>query len=140
MSDPTNYTWELAKADTQEMELEIAALVPAELTVAVEQNPRGTLLSCSETEWSWNGATTVTVVEGTEMESLIRRIQAQFDGSRFDSRTDPNIVGKLQLQLTVADTAENYIVVEGIEPTQLRISSGSACFVLPEGMWPGDEF
>jgi hypothetical protein len=136
----SDLTWELAKAETQAMELEIAGVVPAAVVVALNQNAHGTLLSCSETEWSWNGAMTVTVVEGTDVDQIVREIQAHYEGSRFDLVTDLDILGHFQLQMVSAETAENYIIAEGSEPNQVRIASGSACFTLPEGTWPRGEF
>lgn len=133
-------SWEEAKAQAQAMELEIAGLVPAEVVVGVEQKPTGVLLSCSETEWRWKGATTVTVVAGTEIEPIVRAIEADYAGSRFDLRTRLNIDGQYEVQLMSPQTAENYIVAEGFEPGQLRISSGSVCFTLPEDVWPGGDF
>jgi uncharacterized protein YciI len=131
---------EEAKAQAQAMELEIAGLVPVGVVVSVDQMAKGTLFSCSETEWTWYGATTVTVVEGTEIEPIVRSIQAHYEGSRFDLRTRQNISDHFEVQLMSPETAENYIVAEGFEPTEIRIASGSVCFTLPEGTWPGGEF
>jgi hypothetical protein len=131
---------EEAKAQAQAMESEIAGLVPAGVVVSVDQMPKGTLFSCSETEWTWYGATTVTVVEGTEIEPIVRSIQAHYEGSRFDLRTRQDIADHFEVQLMSPETAENYLVGEGSKPNEIRIDSGSVCFTLPEGIWPGGEF
>jgi uncharacterized protein YciI len=131
---------EEAKAQAQAMELEIAGLVPAGVVVSVDQMPKGTLFSCSETEWRWKGATTVTVVEGTEIEPIVRAIQGHYEGGRFDVSTRHNISDHFEIHLMSPDTAENYIVAEGSEPTEVRIASGSVCFTLPEGTWTRGAF
>jgi hypothetical protein len=131
---------EEAKAQAQAMELEIAGLVPSEVVVSVDQMPKGTLFSCSETEWRWKGATTVTVAEGTDIESIVRSIQAHYEKSRFDLGTRQDISDHFEVQLMAPATAENYIVSEGFEPDEIRIASGSVCFTLPEGTWTRGSF
>jgi hypothetical protein len=133
-------TLEEAKAQAQAMELEIAGLVPSEVVVSVDQMPKGTLFSCNETEWTWYGATTVTVVEGTDIESIVRSIQAHYEGSRFDLRTRRDIADDFEVQLMSPKTAETYLVGEGFTPTEIRIDSGSECFTLPEGTWTRGAF
>lgn len=71
---------EEAKETAQAMELEIAGLVPSEVVVSVDQMPKGTLFSCSETEWRWKGATTVTVRKGTDIEAIVRAVQVHYEG------------------------------------------------------------
>ncbi|MBQ3358987.1 MAG: hypothetical protein IJG47_08820 [Microbacterium sp.] len=131
---------EEAKETAQAMELEIAGLVPSEVVVSVDQMPKGTLFSCSETEWRWKGATTVTVRKGTDIEAIVRAVQIHYEGSRFDLGTRQDIVDHFEVQLTSPDTAENYIVSEGFEPNEIRIASGSVCFTLPEGTWTRGAF
>lgn len=131
---------EQAKAQAQTMELEIAGLVPSESVLSVDQMPKGTLFSCSDVEWTWYGATTVTVVEGTDIEAIVRSIQAHYEGSRFDLRTRRDIADHFEVQLMSPDTAENYLVGEGFVSTEIRIDSGSACFTLPEGTWARGSF
>ncbi|MFF7292840.1 hypothetical protein ACFY9N_09935 [Microbacterium sp. NPDC008134] len=131
---------EEAKAQAQAMELEIAGLVPSEVVVSVDQMPKGTLFSCSDVEWTWYGATTVTVLEGTDIEAIVRSIQAHYEGSRFDLRTRRDIADDFEVQLMSPKTAETYIVGEGFTPTEIRIDSGSVCFTLPEGTWTRGSF
>jgi hypothetical protein len=131
---------ELTLDEAQAMELEIAGLVPSEAVVSVDQMPKGTLFSCSETEWTWYGATTVTVVEGTDIEAIVRSIQAHYAGGRFEMRTRLNISDHLEVHLMSSEMAENYIVSEGVAPDEIRIASGSECFTLPEGTWTRGAF
>lgn len=132
--------WEEAKAHSQEMELEIAALVPADVVVNVDQREKGGLFSCNETQHSWNGATTVTLAPGTEIEPIVKAMEAHFlDDDRFEIRTRLSISDKYEVQLMSPETAENYIFGQGVSNT-IRIDSGSACFTLPEGVYPGGAF
>ena len=63
-SEETGVTWEEAKADAQAMELEIAAMIPADQVVSVVQKPTGVLLSCDQTQHNWNGSSSVTLTPG----------------------------------------------------------------------------
>jgi hypothetical protein len=132
-------TWQKAKARTQAMELEIAKLIPEDKVVKIDQWKTGILLSCSETQHDWNGATTVTLSKGTEPEPLVKAIEAHYQDSRFTLETDVDIVGDYRVQLRSPDAAENYIIVKD-DPGTISIDSGSACFTLPEGEYPGGDF
>ena len=132
-------TWQEAKAQTQAMELEIAKLIPEDKVAKIDQGKTGTLFSCSETQHNWNGATTVTLSKGTEPEPLVKAIEAHYGDSRFTIETDLDIVGDYRVQLRSPDTAASYIIVRD-DPDSIRIASGSACFTLPEGEYPGGDF
>jgi hypothetical protein len=132
-------TWQEAKARTQAMELEVARLIPDGKVVKIDQGETGILLSCSETQHNWNGATTVTLSKGTEPEPLVKAIEAHYQDSRFTIETDLDIVGDYRVQLRSPDTAESYIIVKD-DPGTIRTASGSACFTLPEGEYPGGDF
>ncbi|GAA3585772.1 hypothetical protein GCM10022198_06340 [Klugiella xanthotipulae] len=133
-------TWQEAKADTQKMELEIAGLIPPDKIVSIEQKETGMLFSCSKTEHNWNGATTITVVPGTEIEPIVKDIEEHYLDSRFDIKTRLNVMGRYEAQLRSPDTAEIYILGEDFVPGTIRIDSGSVCFTLPEGVYPGGDF
>jgi hypothetical protein len=132
-------TWQKAKALTQAMELEIAKLIPEDKVVKIDQGKTGTLFSCSETQHNWNGATTVTLSKGTPPEPLVKAIEAHYQDSRFAIETDLSITGNYRVQLRSPDTAASYIIVRD-DPNAIRIASGSACFTLPEGEYPGGNF
>lgn len=129
-------TWKLAKTATQARELEVAAAIPAEWASEVTQSPDGMLLSCGDGEYTWNGATSVTLVAGADPESAVQAVEAHYQGQPFEVRTRKNIVNKYEVQLIAADSGENYIIAEG-QPGTIRIASGSPCFALPEGTYPG---
>lgn len=132
-------TWQEAKAQTQDLELEIARLIPEDKVVKIDQGKTGTLFSCSETQHNWNGATTVTLSKGTEPEALVKAIEAQYQDSRFTIETDLSITGNYRVQLRSPHTAASYIIVRD-DPNAIRIASGSACFTLPGGVYPGGDF
>lgn len=133
-------TWEDAKAETQAVELELASLVPSDVVVRVEQMEEGGLFSCDESQHNWSGATTITVKPGTEIEPIVRQIEAHYqDDARFATRNRLDIVGNFKVQLMSPKTAESYLVSEDDADT-IRIASVSACFTLPEGVYPGGSF
>ena len=133
-------TWQEAKAHTQAMELEIAALIPTDAVLSTDQKKQGVLLSCNETQHNWNGATTVTVAEGTEIEPIVKAIEAHYRASGTEVSVDRNISENYRIQIDSPAPGENYIVSEGDSRTEIRIASGSACFTLPEGTYPGGKF
>lgn len=132
-------TWQEAKAATQARELEIAALVPAELVVKRDQWTEGLLLSCDKTRHSWTGSMTVTVLPGTDIESIIKDIEAHYR-QQFEVDADQNPGGYYRIHIRPPVESEGYIVSHGFEPDQLYISSFSECFTLPEDVYPGGDF
>ncbi len=136
----TELTWQEAKATTQKKQLEIAALIPANIVVNIEQAPKGVLLSCNNTGRNWNGATTITVAAGTEIEPIVKAIQNHYENSEFTIKTRLDIAQKYEVQLIAPDNVESHLIAEDIDPDKIRIDSGSACFTVPEGMYPGGEF
>ena len=133
-------TWQEAKARTLAMQLEIAELIPEAKVVKIHNKKTGTLFSCRETQHNWLGSATVTLTEGTEPEPLVKDIEAHYQDSEFDIETDIDNVGNYEIQLRSLNTAENYIVAAGWDPDTIRIDSGSPCFTLPEGVYPGGDF
>jgi hypothetical protein len=133
------FTWQEAKARTLSMQLEIARLIPENKVVKINDKKTGTLLRCSETHHNWNGSTTVTLAEGVDEESVVKAIEAHYKDSRFNIKTSTSVTGNYRIQLRSPDTAENYIIVKD-GPGEVRIASGSACFKLPKGVYPGGDF
>src|SRR4051812_5986647 len=68
-------TWQEAKAKAQAMELEIAALIPKGTVVSIDQKKKGVLLSCNKTQHKWKGSTTITVADGTKIDSIVKDIE-----------------------------------------------------------------
>ncbi|WP_301111461.1 hypothetical protein [Microbacterium sp.] len=134
-------TLEEAKSEAQAMELEIAALIPADVVANVVQKPEGTLFSCDDAQHRWKGLTTVALVPGTEVEMVVKGVEAQMaDDDRFEMRSWVDPAGEYTVQLTSPETAANFIFGEGIEEGTIDIDSGSKCFTLPEGVYPGGTF
>lgn len=134
-------TWQDAKAHTQALELEIAAQVPEDAVISIDQKTKGMLLSCNRTKHSWNGSTTVTVTEGTKIEPILKEIKTHYQSAQYVVEDRLDIRGSYEVQISPHNTSdENYIVAEGLAPNQIRIDSGSECFTLPEGIYPGGDF
>ncbi|MFL4475203.1 hypothetical protein ACIPVK_14490 [Paeniglutamicibacter sp. MACA_103] len=132
-------TWQKAKAQSQAMEQEIANLIPEDKMVKIEQKATGILFECGEAQHLWKGSTTVTLTEGTEPEPLVKEIEAHYQDSRFNIKTSTSVTGNYRIQLRSPDTSENYIIVKD-GPGEVRIASGSPCFTLSEGIYPGGDF
>lgn len=130
-------TWERAKETTQARERSIATLVAEDLFVQADQSPDGVLLSCGdERRYSWNGWTHIEVKPGANREAAIKEIAVHYESLNWAVETDRTVLGNYRVQLVAPDGVENYIVAEG-EPGVIRIASGSPCFALPEGAYPG---
>lgn len=133
-------TWQEAKARTLAMQLEIAELIPEAKVVKIHNKKTGTVFGCGETQHNWLGSATVTLIEGTEPEPLVKDIEAHYQGSGFDIEADIDSAGDYRVQLGSPGTAENYIISAGWDPDTIRIASGSPCFTLPEGVYPWSDF
>ncbi|MBP3043707.1 hypothetical protein KKR91_03690 [Arthrobacter jiangjiafuii] len=128
-------TWQEAKARTQATELEIANSLPQGKVADVDHMATGVLLACGGSSVTWNGAATVTLTAGAEPEPLVRALEAKYRDSRFEIKVrDPAPAGHYEFQLRSPDSAEIYIIKRGVEPSTIRIASGSECF-----SWPEDE-
>lgn len=139
-SEENGVTWETAKAEAQAAELEIASMIPAASVVDVVQKPKGVLLSCDDTQHSWNGSTTVTLSAESDAESLIRDLEERMTSDeRFESRNWVGPTGAFNVQLMSPNTAANFIVSAADERT-IVINSGSECFTLPDDVYPGGTF
>ncbi|WP_219815685.1 hypothetical protein [Arthrobacter sp. SX1312] len=138
-------TWQEAKAHTQAMQREIAALIPEDAVLSIDQQQTGTLLSCNETQHHWAASTTVTVAEGTEIEPIVKTIEAHYRANGTEISVDRDEVDRnedeiYRIQIDPPAPGESHLVSEGLSPNEIRIASGSACFTLPEGIYPGGDF
>ncbi|MBO9626197.1 MAG: hypothetical protein J7484_07465 [Microbacterium sp.] len=138
--DEQKLNWEQAKARAQAGEMQIVSMVPSEFISTVEQKPTGLLFSCAEGQYRWKGATTVILTHDADIESIVKSIEQRYrDADEFDIDTWRNVSGWYDFQLKSRETAANYIVGQDNENT-IRIDSGSVCFTLPEGVYPGGKF
>ncbi|WOH17734.1 hypothetical protein IRJ34_15480 [Paenarthrobacter sp. GOM3] len=133
-------TWQEAKAQAQAMELEIASLIPKDAVVSIDQKKKGMLLSCNKTQHNWKGFTTITVAEGTRIEPIVRAIETHYRAKGTKVSADRNLNEDYRIQIDPPAPGENYIVSEGLAPNQIDIDSGTPCFTLPKGIYPGGDF
>lgn len=136
-------TWEDAKAATQAKEREIAALVPSEDVVGIDQNEKGGLFTCDETQHRWKGITTVRLVPGADAEAITKSMEEQVDTlfpeGDFEVTNRRGITDKYVATVESPTTGEGYLFGEG-QPDTIVIDSYSVCFTLPEGTYPGGDF
>lgn len=138
--DEQTLNWEQAKAEAQVGEMRIVSMMPSEFVSTVEQKPTGLLFSCVVGQYRWKGATTVTLTHDADIESIVKSIEQHYRRTdEFDIDTWRNVSGWHDFQLKSRETAANYIVGQDSENT-IRIDSGSVCFTLPEGVYPGGKF
>jgi hypothetical protein len=135
----TELTWQEAKAQTQAMELEIAKRIPEEKVLNIKQKDTGILFRCGETQHNWNGSAKVTLIEGIEEASIVKALEKNYQEGAFAIETDLDVVEDYRVQLRSPDTAESYLIVKD-DPGTISINSGSACFTLPDGVYPGGDF
>ncbi|GAA3592197.1 hypothetical protein GCM10022198_15180 [Klugiella xanthotipulae] len=119
--------------------MEIVETIPKDMVARVVQDGTGILLRCGETQQNWNGATTVTVVAGIEIETAIKAIENHYQNSEFTVGNRLDVSGHYEVGLVAPDEMENYLIGED-DPNTIRIDSGSTCFTLPEGVYPGGTF
>ncbi|UTX52255.1 hypothetical protein [Leucobacter aridicollis] len=136
----TKLTWQEAKAATQEMEREIAELIPKDVIVNVYQVDTGTLMSCGDGADSWFGGMTVTVAKGTDIEAIVRDIETHYESTEYATSNRLSLNGHYKIAVKDPETTIRIIVGEGLEPTHIDIDSASECFVLPEGVYRGGDF
>lgn len=140
----TGLSWEDAKASTQSMELEIAALAPKQEVVDIAQNEKGGLFSCGATRHTWKGATIITLGPSADPEAALKSIESQLEellqergGFAVTNRLD--YFGDYAVVAESTSSAEAYLLDQGKSGT-IVIDSWSECFTLPEGMYPGGDF
>ncbi len=134
-------TWQEAKTQAQAMEVKLAALIPKDAVISIDQKKKGMLLSCNKTQHKWKSSTTITIAAGTNIEPVVKDIEAHYQSSLFGVRNRLDIRGSYEVQMiALSGSGESYIVAEGLAPNQIDIDSGSPCFTLPEGVYPGGDF
>lgn len=106
-------TWQQVKAETQSMELRIAALIPEALVVSVDQNEKGGLFSCDEARHRWKGITRVILVPGADVEDVARGVEEQFrDDEGFEVTDYRDRADALVVVLESPETGEGYLFVK----------------------------
>lgn len=133
-------TWQEAKATTQAVELEIADLIPKDVVVDAYQADTGMMLSCSKGGDRWNGGMIITVAEGTDIEAIVRDIEAHYENTNYSTENWLSFEGRYHTIVKDPETEMFFFVGEGLEPNQIDITSSSECFILPEGVYRGGDF
>lgn len=134
-------TWQDAKRGAQSAELKIAATIPKDQVESIDQLSDGTLLSCDEERHQWAGRTTVVLVAGANEADIVEQIASKFqDSTTYAVEEFTNAGDRQNVQLIAKNGEESYIVGPGTAEGSIEIASGSACFTLPEGTYPGGKF
>lgn len=136
-------TVESAKKIAQDMETELAAFIPPDEVASIEQRPTGVLLGCgADNTYQWTGSTTVRVVAGKRVNAneITSSIVAAYDGKDSLAATVEQTSDGEPRAHIVGPEGAGYLVSEDPDRTGVRIASFSPCFVLPEGMSPGDDY
>lgn len=136
----TSLTWQNAKAETQKTALEIASVIPKDKVASIVQKETGVLLSCNKAEHNWNGWTDITLTAGANVEEVVKGLELHYRDGSFEVTTRTGIDGDYQVHLLGPAPSEGYLIGKGLTPHEIRIDSGSPCFTLPEGIYPGGDF
>lgn len=128
-------TLEEAKKTTMAMELELAAMVPADIVTSIDQHPTGVLLSCQgDRVYQWAGQTNVVVSSPPDSGAIVDAIVARYlKTEEYTASRDQRIDNQPRAQVLGAYGAD-YLIGPSGDNTAIGISSFSPCFVLPEGM------
>ena len=134
-------TLEGAKKAAMAMEREIAAMVPADTVISIDQHQSGVLLSCDgDRAYQWTGQTNVAVASQPNADAIVDAIVDRYKKAEgFTARRETRVDGQPRAHVIGAYGA-GYLVGPGVETPAIEISSFSPCFVLPEDMSPGDTY
>lgn len=123
-----------AKADTQRFELEVAAAIPGELVVRVEQMDKGSLLECGTRDaFVWTGNLKVYLAEPATSTQLLQNLADDFGGSFSEKSGRPEA-------LVVGPEGQDILITLRDDGGHVNFASGSACFQLDEDQWSGGLF
>lgn len=136
----TKLTWQEAKAQTQKTAREIADAIPKDKVASITQKETGVLLSCNKTEHNWIGWTDISLTAGTNIKEVVENLERHYKESSFEVTTRSGIDGDYQVHLLGPASGEGYLIGIGLAPMEIRIDSGSPCFTLPDGTYPGGNF
>ena len=134
IADP-DLTLEEAKKTAMAMELELAAMVPADIVTSIDQHPTGVLLSCQgDRVYQWAGQTNVSVSSPPDSGAIVDAIVARYQKIEgYTASRDQRADNQPRAQVLGAYGAD-YLIGPSGDNTAIGISSFSPCFVLPEGM------
>jgi hypothetical protein len=109
----------------------------------MDQHQIGVRMSCSGQRASqWTGQTKIAYCtpNAIDPDALVDDIVSTYaDHPASAARSEPFPDGQPGVHV-VGEHGAGYLVNENVDRTGVEILSFSPCFVLPEGMWPGDDY
>lgn len=129
-----------AKAYTQSMEREIVEAIPSHLVTSVAQMETGSFLRCmADRGYQWAGGLTAQTQPGVDSDELLKPIE-----QHFETRDDVVVTRRSEEEDSLVDIAGHHdsfwILRYDPERAEVRVVSFSPCILLPEDVWPGDEY
>ncbi|MEX0151197.1 hypothetical protein [Microbacterium sp. LMI1-1-1.1] len=128
-----------AKASTQAVEREIVERLPGEYVGTIEQLAAGSFLSCVDGSYLWSGFIRAQITGDPDVATLLDPVMAKFENKKgFEARYRESL-GDRVLDISNEDGA---LWIVSYEPAraELSVDSASACFRLPDEIWPGDHY
>ena len=126
-----------AKTLTQDIERQIAALVPSPIVTATEQRETSTVLFDCERGHLWPGLLTLDLVDGVDKDDVIGGIASGWAGrDGWTLQRELSDSGSPSIVLTGSDGSLFSVYFEQ-QGRELRVSSYSPCFELGEEVDPG---
>jgi len=128
-----------AKSVTQSVEVRIAESVPSSVRGPISQKETGVFLSCGKGGHSWTGSLRASIEADPEPGEVLDPIVDEF-------RDDPGFqVARWQdqgdeLVDVASDDGALWITRYRRAAGEIVVHSFSACFRLPDGIWPGDHY
>ncbi|WP_284228918.1 hypothetical protein [Arenivirga flava] len=132
----TELSLEEAKQGAIDLASELATFIPASAVGEIERPPDGILMNCGDDGYQWTGRTVVPLLEPIDTDALVVSIIEHFEDSvDHEAISIPTADGEPRVQVRGRFGA-SAIVAEHPDEPEIRISSLSSCFVLPEGVSP----
>lgn len=137
-ADPTT-SIQAAKADARRAERALLRLVPEDRVTNIDQHPTGSLVTCGEHQKQWAGSTRFSVGGDLSREDLIDEIERAAAEHGFRVEQDLAIDGSPRLQVHRDRSASMLVGTTGTG-SQMKITSFSRCFAVPEDFIPDPSY
>ncbi|MFZ8756744.1 hypothetical protein ACO03V_04910 [Microbacterium sp. HMH0099] len=128
-----------AKASTQAVEREIVERLPGEYVGTIEQLAAGSFLSCVDGSYLWSGFIRAQITGDPDAAALLDPVMAEFENRRGFEAQYRDSLGDRVLDISNEEGAL-WIVSYERRRRELSVDSASACFHLPDEIWPGDSY
>jgi hypothetical protein len=134
-------TPEEARGEAQSVEDDIAALIPPASVTHLEQVQKGGLLSCAgESAYQWYGHAHADLLAGVDVEAILDAAVDKWKYDKSISASRRTTWSKLHVVELDGPHNSTYFIHVRHSGDQISITSFSQCFILPEGVDPGEEF